>query len=197
MNEHVENHWGFIGFSTEKRLTDEETLAEGRRLFGQLKLAASQKQVKEFDRELTNFLVLHNLELSPEETKEREALFAKWDIKEGEKEAQPSKEQELSDERLARAIMGCQVYFWGNSAYAVLFCLLRDEYGMADKMSQFEAKVEQLPYGGKRSYTCPKGTLANAFSDNPIYKQPVGKWNNKASTRIQKLLEEFRLQLEL
>ena len=60
-----------------------------------------------------------------------------------------------------------------------------------------EAKVEQLPYGGKRSYTCPKGTIVNAFSNNPIYKQPVGKWKDKASTRIQKLLEELRLQLEL
>ena len=84
MNEHVENHWGFIGFSTEKRLTDEETLAEGRRLFGQLKLAASPKQVTDYDRELTKFLVLHNLELSPEETKEREALFAKWKTSEEE-----------------------------------------------------------------------------------------------------------------
>lgn len=101
------------------------------------------------------------------------------------------------DERLARAIECCQAYFWGNSAYAVLFCLLRDEYGMADNMSQFEAKIEQLPYNAKRDYACPKGTLANAFSDNPIYRQPVGKWKDKASIRILKLLEELRLRLEL
>ena len=114
----------------------------------------------------------------------------------GEAAAKPADEMP-TDDKLAEAIEGCQAYFWANSAYAVLFCLLRDEYGMAGNMSQFEAKVEQLPYGGKRSYTCPKGTIVNAFSNNPIYKQPVGKWKDKASTRIQKLLEEFRLQLEL
>ena len=32
---------------------------------------------------------------------------------------------------------------------------------------------------------------------NSIYMLPVGKWKDKASTRSQKLLEEFRLQLEL
>ena len=103
----------------------------------------------------------------------------------------------LSDEQLARAIEQSQAFFWGNSAYAVLFCLLRDEYGMADNMSMFEAKVEGLPYSGKRSYTCPKGTIINAFSNNPIYRQHIDKWKDKASIRIIKLLEELKLQLEL
>lgn len=114
----------------------------------------------------------------------------------GEPTANPSGEMP-TDDRLARAIEGCQAFFWANSSYTVLFCLLRDEFGMADNMSQFEAKVEQLPYDSRRSYTCPKGTIVNAFSNNPIYKQPVGKWEGKASTRILKLLEELRLQLEL
>ena len=114
----------------------------------------------------------------------------------GETTAKPSDEMP-SDELLAKAIEGCQAYFWANSSYAVLFCLLRDEYGMADNMSQFEREVEQLPYVGKRSYTCPKGTIVNAFSNNPIYKQPVGKWKDKASIRILKLLEELRIKLEL
>ena len=110
--------------------------------------------------------------------------------------SQPA-ERSLDDERLARAIEQSQAFFWGNSAYAVLFCLLRDEYGMADNMSQFEAKIEQLPYSARRSYTCSKGTIANAFNNNLIYKQPVGKWKDKASTRILKLLEELKLRLEL
>ena len=61
----------------------------------------------------------------------------------GEAAAKPADEMP-SDDRLAEAIEGCQAYFWANSAYAVLFCLLRDEYGMADNMSQFETKVELL-----------------------------------------------------
>ncbi len=110
--------------------------------------------------------------------------------------SQPA-ERRLDDERLARAIEQSQAFFWGNSAYAVLFCLLRDEYGIADNMSMFEAKVEALPYSKERSYTCPKGTIINAFSNNPIYRQHIDKWKDKANTRIIKLLEELKLQLEL
>ena len=64
-------------------------------------------------------------------------------------------------------------------------------------MSMFEAKVEGLPYSKERSYTCPKGTIINAFSNNPIYRQHIDKWKDKANTRIIKLLEELKLQLEL
>lgn len=106
-------------------------------------------------------------------------------------------ERTLGDERLAKAIEQSQAFFWGNSAYAVVFCLLRDEYGIADNMSLFETKVEALPYSGERSYTCPKGTIINAFSNNPIYRQHIGKWKDKANIRIMKLLEELKLQLEL
>ena len=110
---------------------------------------------------------------------------------------QQAAERNLDDERLARAIEQSQAFFWGNSAYAVLFCLLRDEYGIAENMSMFEAKVEALPYSAERSYTCPKGTIVNAFSNNPIYRQPIDKWKDKANTRIMKLLDELKRQLEL
>lgn len=106
-------------------------------------------------------------------------------------------ERSLDDKRLARAIEQSQAFFWGNSAYAVLFCLLRDEYGIADNMSLFETRVEALPYSGERSYTCPKGTIINAFSNNPIYRQPIDKWKEKANSRVLKLLDELKLQLEL
>ena len=101
------------------------------------------------------------------------------------------------DDRLARAIEQCQAFFWGNSSYAVLFCLLRDEYGMADNMSMFETKMERLPYSRERTWVCSKGTIANALSNNPIYKQHVSKWKDKASPRITILLEKLKEQLEL
>ena len=106
-------------------------------------------------------------------------------------------EEMPGDDQLARAIEQCQEFFWGNSSYAVLFCLLRDEYGMADNMSMFETKIEQLPYSRKRTWFCPKGTIANAFCNNPIYKQPLSKWKDRASSRIIILLEKLREQLEL
>ena len=108
-----------------------------------------------------------------------------------------SSEEMPEDNRLARAIEQCQAYFWGNSSYAVLFCLLRDEYGMADNMSMFESMVEQLPYSKERTCVCPKGTIANAFSNNPIYRQPLSRWKDRANSRITILLEKLREQLEL
>lgn len=101
------------------------------------------------------------------------------------------------DSCLARAIEQCQMFFWGNSSYAVLFCLLRDEYGMPDNMSLFETKVEGLPYSKERTWVCPKGTIANAMSNNPIYKQPLSRWKDKASPRVTILLGKLKEQLEL
>ena len=56
-----------------------------------------------------------------------------------------------SDERLARAIEECQKYFWGNSAYAVVFCVLRDCFGMLPNKTGFERRVEELPYEKRRT----------------------------------------------
>jgi hypothetical protein len=63
--------------------------------------------------------------------------------------------------------------------------------------SDFETKIEDLPYKKKRSYTCPTGTIANAFSDNPIYADPISEWDNRASKRIIKLRDELLSELKL
>ena len=57
--------------------------------------------------------------------------------------------------------------------------------------------IEDLPYKKKRSHTCPTGTIANAFSDNPIYNDPVNEWDHIASKRIVKLRDELRRELKL
>ena len=41
--------------------------------------------------------------------------------------------------------------------------------------------------------TKPLGTRET----NPIYRQHIDKWKDKANTRIMKLLEELKLKLEL
>ena len=114
------------------------------------------------------------------------------------KQQEPERQQkQATPEQLARAIEQCQKYFWGNSAYAVLFCLLRDEYDMPDNQTQFETMVEQLPYSHPRSRTCPSGTIANAFSDTPLYKTHVSRWESQnAMPRILMLLSELRKALQ-
>ena len=48
---------------------------------------------------------------------------------------------------LARAIENCQEYFWGNSAYAVVYCVCRDDYKQKDlTQSGFERMVRGKTY---------------------------------------------------
>lgn len=110
-----------------------------------------------------------------------------------------SDKKELDKELLARVIENCQEYFWANSAYAVLFCILRDDYKQKDlSMATYERMVELLPYKTTRKHTCPAGTIANAFSDNAIFNSPIDKWDDlKASQRIIKLRDALRKELKL
>ena len=109
------------------------------------------------------------------------------------------KTADLSDGRLARAIENCQAYFWGNSAYAVVYCVCRDDYHKKDlTQSGFERMVEQLTYSKERDFTCTSGTIANAFSHNSLFKTHVSRWEMQgASERILKLRNQLRKELEL
>lgn len=74
----------------------------------------------------------------------------------------------------------------------------RDDYKMTTSKTAFEEMIETLPYKKKRSYTCPKGTIANAFSDNPVFNENVGEWDGfHPLPRIIKLRDELRKQLKL
>ena len=106
--------------------------------------------------------------------------------------------KKLSLQKLACAIENCQKYFWANSAYAVLFCICRDDYEMDLSQTDFERIIEGLPYKKKRDHTCPTGTIANAFSNNPIFSEDVSKWEDyNPMKRIIKLLNELRNELKL
>jgi len=104
--------------------------------------------------------------------------------------------KEMNPEMLARAIENCQQYFWANASYAVVFCICRDEYKMKKSKSDFETMIEDLLYTRKRSYTCPSGTIANAFSNNRIFYENVSDWENfNPLPRIIKLRDELRKAL--
>ena len=106
--------------------------------------------------------------------------------------------QDYTDEQIARAIENCQDYFWGNSAYAVVYCLCRDDYNQELSQSGFERMVESLPFQKKLSFMCKAGTITNAFSDNPVYKTHVSRWETQgASPRALLLLKMLRKELEL
>ena len=105
-------------------------------------------------------------------------------------------DNELIQQRMMNAIENCQEYFWGKSAYAVVFCLLRDEYKQKMGKTAFENMVETLPYSKKRDFTCPKGTIANAFSDNQIFNENIREWDRyQPLPRIIKLRDELLKRL--
>lgn len=111
----------------------------------------------------------------------------------------PQDDEQPDVATLARAIENCQEYFWGNSAYAVVYCVCRDDFHNKDlTQSGFERMVEKLPYSKKRDYQCTSGTIANAFCHNSLFKTHVSRWEMQgASERIIRLLNQLRKELEL
>lgn len=106
--------------------------------------------------------------------------------------------KELNREKLARSIEHCQDLFWGKSAYAVVYCVCRDVYGIEPNQSAFERMIELLPYKNTREYECTPGTLANAFSDNNFYHDKIDKWDSmNVMERVIKLRDKLQKELEL
>ena len=96
---------------------------------------------------------------------------------------------ELTDERLAKAVEACQPYFWAKSAWAVVFCVCRDCFGMTDNVSAFEKRIMGLEFGNRvKEYT--KGTIHSALCNNDYLKKPVSKWTEGRALVLAKALKE-------
>ena len=99
-------------------------------------------------------------------------------------EKEPAK---LTEDLLGKAVGGVKEYIWGHAAYAVLFCVCRDEYGWQDNASYFERQLQLL------EINIPPGTLNAAISRNPYMRQPLGKWKALGvMERVMVLVERFR-----
>ena len=93
----------------------------------------------------------------------------------------------LTEDLLGKAVGGVKEYIWGHAAYAVLFCVCRDEYGWQDNASYFERQLQLL------GINIPAGTLNAAISRNPYMRQPLGKWKALGvMERVMVLVERFR-----
>ena len=96
---------------------------------------------------------------------------------------------ELSDERLAQAVEACQPYFWAKTAWAVVFCVCRDCFGMTDNVSAFEKRIMGLEFGNRvKEYT--KGTIHSALCNNDYLKKPVSKWTEGRALVLARALKE-------
>ena len=96
--------------------------------------------------------------------------------KDGEREppAMPE-ERGLDTECLARAIESVQSFFWAQSAWAVVYCVCRDHLGVTESMTDFERRVEMLPFKN-RVVECPVGTVQRTISNNEYMKYSIHRW---------------------
>jgi hypothetical protein len=123
----------------------------------------------------------------------REIMQAEGKSNEGQR---PQKE--ISNDQLVKAIQNCQEYFWGKSAYAVIYCIFRDDLGRSFTKNNFEVMIESLPFTIKRSYKCTAGTIANAFSNNPVFCEHINDWEQfNPLPRILILRDQLRKELML
>ena len=164
-------------------------------IFGKL---TSHQHIKMFEYDIQMMQIHEDIErLKKEEGDIEERMEERKEGNEGIKNGTIGRKK-LSLQKLACAIENCQKYFWANSAYAVLFCICRDDYEVDLSQTDFERIIEGLPYKKKRDHTCPTGTIANAFSNNPIFSEDVSKWEDyNPMKRIIKLLNELRNELKL
>ena len=97
---------------------------------------------------------------------------------------------------LTRVIEDCQPWFWGNSAYAVVFCVCRDLLSKKQTKADFEKMIEGLPYTRCRTYVCRPGTVSNAFRNNPVFDENIRDWDSfSVLPRIIRLRDELEKSL--
>ena len=95
------------------------------------------------------------------------------------------KRAQLTDERLASAIESISYHLSSYSAWAVVYCVLRDDYGFQNQ-SQFERDVPSLPFK-KQMKECPEGTVSKTMSNNDYMQKPIDRWPpDKKFTKVAK-----------
>jgi len=94
----------------------------------------------------------------------------------------------LTDEVLARAIEAVSYHLSSYSAWTVVFCVLRDDYGCQNQ-SQFERDVVQLPFKSPMK-GCPEGTVSKTMSNNDFLYYPTSKW--PPDSKFRKFANDLR-----
>ena len=95
--------------------------------------------------------------------------------------------QEVSTVTLMAAVRACGSFIWGNAAYAVPFCVIRDGFKGNGNASNYERQLAD------EGIVIPPGTINAAMSRNPWMKYHCDNWEqNGASERALKLRDFFK-----
>ena len=84
--------------------------------------------------------------------------------------------EDISKEVLGKALQQVQSMFWGQSSYAVIFCVMRDYYKYGDNMTVFEGEINSISQSMKLNYPCPPNTISSSFYNNTYLKMHIDKW---------------------
>ena len=101
------------------------------------------------------------------------------------------KRKELTDDILTRAIESVSHLMNSHSAWAVIYCVMRDDFG-SDNKSAFERRINGLKFK-KKMKTCPKDTISSTFSNNDYLSKPIETWPKEK--KFFKLADAFRQKL--
>lgn len=98
----------------------------------------------------------------------------------------------ITREKIARAILAVQKYFWGSSCYAVVYCALRDTFNYDPGMRGFEQEIRILSVEYHFDYTCKTNTIASTTYHNRFMKLNIDKWEKqRANPRYITLAQKF------
>ena len=94
----------------------------------------------------------------------------------------------------AQAMEKVQLLMWGQSAYAVLFCELRDHHHYPNNMSQFEREADMIAARRGWKCRCKAKTMVDAFRRNSFLFHHVDEWTTiNAPARARMLQQTFHL----
>lgn len=104
----------------------------------------------------------------------------------------------LTDTMLAKAIDEWAAQMSTQSAWAVVYCVVRDFYGYDKTMSQFERDASELPLT-KQVPRCPKETVGKTINNNRYMEGHINGWpqDEKFTPAAHALHEEVERQRSL
>lgn len=110
--------------------------------------------------------------------------------------ATKSEVPQVTDEQIVNAIEKNEIMFWGQSAWAVFYCVCRDHLNIMRNMTETEQYINGLPFTRQLTYGCPTGTIQSTLKNNPYMKLPISKWKTnggkeRAVLLAEKLIEEL------
>lgn len=99
-------------------------------------------------------------------------------------------------ERVCQAARAGAHLFWAGSAWAVVYCVLRDCFDYTDTVSEFERNAAKFDLPDSFEHRCGAGKVQRTISNHPYMRLDVNKWKDKGAADREGALVDF-LKAEL